>query len=134
LKHLLATYNCDLYYFVVLWIYPKSMASSHVCLCALIVFNGKRHFCLAKLSMKRHIVLYMSLSFLFHSLFFFLKVLLELAFLCLSTCCTIIYLVLKTIVKNSSLWSNHELNKSWNSWKCMDIEYHLKFYHRPRHF
>jgi hypothetical protein len=69
------------------------------------------HFCLAKLSMKRHIVLYMSLSFLFFCLFF-LKVLLELAFLCLSTFVLRFYLVLKIIAKNSNLWSNHELNKS----------------------
>jgi hypothetical protein len=40
---------------VVLWIYPESMASSHVWLCALIS-NAKTHFCLAKLGMKRHIV------------------------------------------------------------------------------
>ncbi len=71
MKHLLVTYNYDLYYFLVLWIYLKSMASSHVCLCALIAFNGKRHFYLAKLNMKGHIVLYMYLflSFLFYSLF-----------------------------------------------------------------
>jgi hypothetical protein len=72
LKRLLVTYNCDLYYFLVLWIYPKSMDSSHVCFCALIVFNGKRHFCLAKLSMKRQIIFYMSLfSFSFYFLFIF---------------------------------------------------------------
>ncbi len=52
------------------------------------------HFLLAKLSMKRHIVLHMSLSFLFYSLFF-LKVLLELAFLFLSTFVLQFHLVLK---------------------------------------
>ncbi len=40
---------------VVLWIYPDSMASSHVWLCALIS-SVKTYFCLDKLGMKRHIV------------------------------------------------------------------------------
>jgi len=67
------------------------------------------HFCLAKLSMKRHIVLHTSL---FIYLFIFLKVFLELAFLFLSTLVIRFHLVLKIIAKNSNLWSNHELNKS----------------------
>ncbi len=52
MKRLLVTYNYDLYYSLVLWIYPKSMALD-------------THFCFAKLSMKRHIVLYTFLFFVF---------------------------------------------------------------------
>ncbi len=39
----------------------------------LFFLNGKKHFCLAKLSMKRRIVLYMSLSFLFLFYFYLFK-------------------------------------------------------------